>query len=321
MVSRSFRVRHWDKRVAFDLHQAARRFWSDATLVSGQESASLADLAALVVFPATGRVSLRVQGKDEVEAMTELCRVLRAASSPRDEVARFFRLMHDLELVTDEEKSRAWVAVRRRLAEPERKRLLARMRRFAAGSGRARVCDRKDLLTLLLYARGPHNQPAEPISSLTRIQKLLFIAVKELGAARVVARPYAFVPYRYGPFSAEVYDDLDMLVAAGLVRHEELDEDGTPTLRPELEVAEGVRDESLTRRYRLSRRGRKFAEALLRDTEKRHPTLAHGLAAIKARWGTGQTDDLMAYVYSHYPKYTTESLVREQILPSQPEKE
>jgi uncharacterized protein YwgA/phosphotransferase system HPr-like phosphotransfer protein len=308
-------------RVAFDLHQAARRFCSDATLESGQESVSLDDPAALVVFPAAGRVSLRVEGRDEALAMTALGRVLRAGAAPIDEVARFFRLMHDLELVTDEEKSRAWVGVRRRLAEPERKRLLERLRRFEAGPGCARVCDRKDLLTLLLYARGPHNQPAEPISGLTRIQKLLFIAMKELGAGRLVARPYAFVPYRYGPFSAEVYDDLDMLATAGLVRHEELDEDGTPTLRPELEVAEGVRDESLTRRFRLSRRGRKFAAALLVDVEKRYPTLARGLAAIKARWGTGQTDDLMAYVYAHYPRYTTESLVRDQILPSQPEKE
>ena len=39
--------------------------------------------------------------------------------------------------------------------------------------------------------------------------------------------PYRFQPYRMGPFSAEVYDDLAVLVGAGLVRAAELEEDGT----------------------------------------------------------------------------------------------
>lgn len=69
---------------------------------------------------------------------------------------------------------------------------------------------------LLLYVAIPVPgqvglRPVEPI----QIMKGMFLFVMETGDAL-----YRFEPYLYGPFSSEVYRDLDRLIAEGLVRAE-----------------------------------------------------------------------------------------------------
>jgi len=51
-----------------------------------------------------------------------------------------------------------------------------------------------------------------------RIQKSLFLFAERSKAP--TSEKYAFVPYHYGPFSFEIYPDLDRLVAQGLLRLE-----------------------------------------------------------------------------------------------------
>jgi uncharacterized protein YwgA len=69
---------------------------------------------------------------------------------------------------------------------------------------------------LLLYVAIPVPgqvglRPVEPI----QIMKGMFLFVMETGEA-----VYRFEPYLYGPFSSELYRDLDRLIAEGLVRAE-----------------------------------------------------------------------------------------------------
>ncbi len=69
---------------------------------------------------------------------------------------------------------------------------------------------------LLLYVAIPVPgqvglRPVEPI----QIMKGMFLFVMETGEPL-----YGFGPYLYGPFSSDVYRDLDRLIAEGLVRAE-----------------------------------------------------------------------------------------------------
>jgi hypothetical protein len=70
--------------------------------------------------------------------------------------------------------------------------------------------NRTDVLLLLLYAPGMSQQPNEPIAGRTRLQKELFLVQQQLRVHGVKSM-YSFRPYRRGPLSYELYNDLDWL--------------------------------------------------------------------------------------------------------------
>lgn len=74
---------------------------------------------------------------------------------------------------------------------------------------------RLDIL-LLLVRNGSHNGSEGLIRDKTRLQKLLFLVQKELMNRGHKAR-YAFRPYKYGPFSQELYTDLEWLRINNLI--------------------------------------------------------------------------------------------------------
>ena len=220
-------------------------------------------------------------------------------------------------------EDRSWLELQARLQAPALKRLLSRLARFEK-SRRAQLGDRLDLLLLLL---GPEAEPARGVFGTTRFMKMLFLAVKELGIDALVPHPYRFQPYKLGPFSAEVYDDLDVLVRAKLVTKRTLDSDGEPVIQADMAVRRAVvklnggldraeRLPALSAHYRLTGLGRRFASALLSVAEERKHNLARGLAAVREHYGTMPLADLLRYVYRHYPEYTTESEILEQVLGS-----
>jgi uracil-DNA glycosylase family 4 len=74
---------------------------------------------------------------------------------------------------------------------------------------------RLDIL-LLLIRNGSHSGSEGLIKDKTRLQKLLFLVQKEL-INRGYKAKYAFRPYKYGPFSRELYTDLEWLRMNNLV--------------------------------------------------------------------------------------------------------
>jgi hypothetical protein len=218
-------------------------------------------------------------------------------------------------------QDRCWLELQSRLQGPALKRLEARLERFAR-TKRAGLSDRLDLALLLL---GPEDEPARGVFGTTRFMKMLFLAVKELGIDALVPNPYRFQPYKLGPFSAEVYDDLDVLVRAKLVAKRTLDSEGEPVIQADMAVRRAVvklnggldqveKLPALSAHYRLTGQGRRFASALLASAGKRRHNLARGLAAVRAHYGTMLLSELLRYVYRQYPTYTTESEILEQVL-------
>jgi hypothetical protein len=206
---------------------------------------------------------------------------------------------------------RAWRALAERRTQPALARLQARLDRWARGAA-PRIADRVDLLLLLLNAPGRSGRHAEGVLGVTRLLKLLFLAGHELGADSLAPVPYAFVPYKFGPFCGAVYDDVSVLVRAGLVKRVELDEDG------EVHRADDI-DEDLPQNganvlYRLTRKGREFARALEAPARQKNRSLLPGLRVIKTQFGNLPLRDLLRYVYTRYPEYATESEILARVL-------
>jgi uncharacterized protein YwgA len=147
---------------------------------------------------------------------------------------------------------------------------------------------RKLLPLALMYAGD-----GEPIEGRTRLQKLVFLMQKRLeeaGEDPLQSDDYEFVPYDYGPFSKELYDDLDETIARGMVegREEDLGED------------------KVKYDYEIQDQGKQWVgDQLSKEEAQRILGLAE---EIKDEYGDVNLSDLIDEVYSRYPKYAENSI-------------
>lgn len=147
---------------------------------------------------------------------------------------------------------------------------------------------RKLLPLALMYAGD-----GEPIEGRTRLQKLVFLMQKRLeeaGEDPLQSDDYEFVPYDYGPFSKELYDDLDATIARGMVegREEDLGED------------------KVKYDYEIQDQGKQWVgDQLSKEEAQRILELAE---EIKDEYGEVNLSDLIDEVYSRYPKYAENSI-------------
>lgn len=136
---------------------------------------------------------------------------------------------------------------------------------------------------LLLIASGETAQTADPI----RIMKGAFLLSEGI-AEHGGERPYRFRPYRYGPWSPEVYDDVARLVAEGLVSS--CPAPHTAQWRCYSAQAAGLR------------RARELNDLI-------GPDWATYVKGIR-RWLDGQTfSGLLRFIYRRFPAYATETVL------------
>ena len=140
----------------------------------------------------------------------------------------------------------------------------------------------RDLLPLTLLAVGEE----QSVNGITRFQKLIFLAQKEL---EDLPDLYEFRADKYGPFSRGLYDDIDELVEKG---YAELDTEST-RLGEDKKV------------YRLTEKGedKLKSELMSEDFEFRITNLGDLMDEYedKGLW------PLLKYVYREYPSMAEES--------------
>jgi hypothetical protein len=168
-----------------------------------------------------------------------------------------------------------------------------------------------DLLIALLYAPGSSAKAGEPISGITRLQKLVFLLQQGEGPQAIVdaAKGIIYKPYRMGPFSTDVYRDLDVLQSLGMLQTEKLEylitDDDDP--QPEgtgSEASERVVESTQFGLTELGlRAGRDLFEALRRGDRE-------GLVQFKRFFNSISLRQLLIFVYQKYPRFTTESQIR-----------
>lgn len=177
----------------------------------------------------------------------------------------------------------------------------------------------KDLLVVLLAARGKKNQKYEHIVGRTRIMKMVFLFEKEIRKKFneeiiSVSELPDFTAYDYGPFSAKVYEDLEFLVNMGFI---EVTSFGTREMLPD-EIEEYAywqtisndEDRVFVEKFSLSEIGKRYVQKKVKLSKSQLDIIAE----FKKRCTIATLSSLLKYIYSRYPKYTKKSKIRDQVL-------
>ena len=189
----------------------------------------------------------------------------------------------------------------------------------------AKVKSLKDLIVLLLYAKGHNGKQYESVLGRTRLMKMVFLFDKEIRSKFNLEKKITdealpdFEPYDCGPFSEKVYEDLEFLVDLGYVKVRHIgDVDGSEQEQREyaywqanLGASELTDNPKGVDEFFLSQVGKQFVkDGELGDLLKDQWEV---LDKFKARCTGISLIALLRYVYTKYPKMTTKSKIREHI--------
>lgn len=194
------------------------------------------------------------------------------------------------------------------------------------------VISKQQLLMLLLGLEGD-GVSEKGIGGITRLQKLLFLLWKEAGIEEVDGK-FEFKPYKAGPYSRKLYDELELLENLNFVQS---DVQGEATEAEAVEIEELSFDQLLgddaqafrdvpsrlqattadsfeERRFRLTPNGRKLVEELLKRPDFKPFT--DGIRRIKSKFANHSLQDLLYHVYTKYEDdgWTSESEIRDKVL-------
>jgi len=123
-----------------------------------------------------------------------------------------------------------------------------------------------------------------PIRGKTRLVKLTYIASIELKKAHKDIDFYEFRRHYYGPYSDEINDDLETLIAEGFIRHEIVAQE-SPC---------GIYEENT---YQITARG---VEELERKWSRISPDILRLIEQVKTRYNNMPLTMLIQEVYAKY---------------------
>ena len=176
-----------------------------------------------------------------------------------------------------------------------------------------------DLLLLLLYAKGSTGEYNEEIPGITRLEKLMYLLLKEGGFEEILKDDIHFEPYDFGPYSSEVYDLLESFREMDIVnirtkRYDTFKEVIDELLYRELEDQPIISKGRIMEVYSLTQdKGMKLIEVLKergRITEEDIGIVER----IKSKYNGLNLDNLLRHVYTKYPESTGKSKIIDKIL-------
>jgi len=188
---------------------------------------------------------------------------------------------------------------------------------------------RRDLLLLLLGTPTPGDAGPRG-GGKTRLQKFLFLLEKE-ARLKPSGEGFEFTPYKAGPYSPRLYDDLEFLENLGLIsrrlsdsatEEEAAEADFTfddlidPEPESEEETVRPTADVYEEHRFALTPKGEVRLQNLLASGQ--YQPVQKRIEDIKRKYGRYSLNDLLYYVYTHYPEMTTESEIKEKVLSRRP---
>ena len=131
------------------------------------------------------------------------------------------------------------------------------------------------------------------IEGRTRLQKMVFLMqqrFKERGESPLRSQPFEFIAYDYGPFSKDLYSELETLI--------ERDE-----INDRKETTGGG---SIKYTYSIKPQGREIVEAQLSTPQGQE--IVELAQEIKEEYNEMFLSDLIEKVYSQYPSYAENSI-------------
>ena len=162
-------------------------------------------------------------------------------------------------------------------------------------------------IVLLPYAPGSEGKSGEEIKGITRLDKLLYLVVKETQLGRTLEKEFEFEAYDYGPYSNKVYDIVEELKDAGIIESKPVRYDSYEEISDaELMDREAAPEENATvirgketQIYRLSPGGMKAGQKLF---ERLSHEEREGLHAVKSKFNRVPLRELIEYIYTRYPE-------------------
>jgi hypothetical protein len=186
------------------------------------------------------------------------------------------------------------------------------------------INSKAQLLLALLHANYDDDTTViNEIEGITRLEKLIFLAQKE---EKITIENegkkdnFDFIPFKMGPWSSDVYDEVDFLESMGL-----LEKRGTQENEPvnqahdEMLFNEAILDkyqksyptlDNEMESYRLTVKGIEIAKKLW---ERLDNDECEKLKKIKKKFNKMNLKQLLRYVYTKYPDYTSESEIKDYI--------
>lgn len=179
-----------------------------------------------------------------------------------------------------------------------------------------------DYLLLLLYLNNK-----EPIKGAVRLTKMMFLFEKQIAPVLKERglesdKLPEFFAYNYGPFSKDIYQQLDLFKSINFIKIEDIYAEEELSSVDNIienefvdECFEGdieLKTESNYWLYRIADEGTGFVESeLLPNIREEHQSL---LEQFKRKITDMPIKKLLHYVYTKYPEYTDKSLIKEEVL-------
>lgn len=170
-----------------------------------------------------------------------------------------------------------------------------------------------DAIVLLLGTPAP-GSPKGEIRGITRLEKLIFLLEKETNSKAWLQDDAGFEAYNFGPFSQKIYQAVDTLAAAELIRDSSRASNSSMDSweqREGIGSARATNDPYTTRDFELTDRGWKYFEALKKEMPSNS---LDELTAFKTQFSPLPLRQLIRYVYARYEQFTTKSLIRDDVL-------
>lgn len=189
------------------------------------------------------------------------------------------------------------------------------------------INNKKDILLLFIYSKGVTDEFNEPIRGRTRLVKMLFLFCKE-GLSHFKAGTeinddnfYTFFPWYFGPFSQQIYDDVNFFQLRGFIELNNIESDNFNVSYSEanhysdltgISIGQNFdRETFVEQEILLTEKGISFTQELfsqLSDSQKVF------LQQFKKKFNSTPLKAILRYVYQAYPDASTNSIIKDNIL-------
>jgi hypothetical protein len=216
----------------------------------------------------------------------------------------------EFEKLAEKHKQELWQKLEKKIIDKQLNQIQERVA-LAKSKESVPVKLRAEFIPMLLYVKGRTARIGEGIRGITRFIKLLFLLDKETDLGKLVKVFYEFVPYKIGPFEPAVYQDLQVLEIAGIVKKQ------TYTYAipfGDKEIDEGFNGNNQATIYTLTDEGMKYAKALISWLDKKDQEIALQMRKYKTYYAQASLKKLLEYIYKKYPEFTKESEIIKDII-------
>ena len=154
---------------------------------------------------------------------------------------------------------------------------------------------------------------ADEVEGITKVQKLLFLIEEETEFGEIYGKniSFGFDPYKMGPFSPQVYDEVTMLLNMGALETEPLDSSGTENWEYNNYTNQESSNELAGKKFIITTKGEKIGEEVANYIEE---GVFIDLKKKVKKYNKMPLMALLEYVYSNYEEMTTNSEIKESVL-------